>query len=901
MNQSRVYKYFAFISYSSKDAAFAEKVQRFLTYFKLPNRLCKKYPEKPDNVRPIYRDKTDLVIDKLNDSLKNALEVSKYLIVICSENSANPNEDGKNWIDEEVRTFISLAPENVHRVIPILLRNDKNSEVWDCMPPAVKEFGLLAADVQVRGEQRVFSDVVAKMLDLGPDELWDWVGREMRRKKIINRIMCGLVTMLTIGGGYFAWDYFVPKVSYYADYVERYNLPVGVDPLTEDEVKTRNIVYRFTEQGYKLRRVDCCNSVGELSDNKYVWARFRPVSMTIEYRDDKEIEQGGVEKVMHYNKEGKLIRTYSYDNLNTIRFEAIDNKDGSSIPTNAMKGLGMNAEWQPYIPRNVVERKDGYIQKRWYKSWNNEPCVDEYGVWGVVYEQNAKGQVVKERYVDAEGNIIRTRQGVCGENLTYSKDTGYLESVSFVDEKNRLAMNFGEMYAHAKIQWERGNVKSISVYDAAMVPCLDGKTKVHKLVFDYDHQGNNTWQSYYGVDDRWCYNVQGIASFSQAFNNKGNVVKQIGYNEKKERSAGYVGVAEIRYEEELLEKGKVIRATYYGVNGEICRRKEGFALLESYIDEKGRLVKEIVRDEKNDRCFHVNLVSESRYHYTPQGNLDEVSYFDTKGEPCVNMALGVSKIKTIYNHEGLPERRIFYGKDGMRCLNNEGVAEIRQKYNDRGLVEEIFFFDTNENPCIDTSLGYARAVYQYFSHNGFLKSVECFDLNNQRGLNKKGVSKVGYTYNVKGLVKEEISYGIDNKPCLNIDGVAMYEYVYDTQGRLKGTLGRDMKGNVVLLPLSTGGCIKNKYNDKNSLLESVCYEANGELGVNPEVGCAIVRHEYDTNNRHVKISFFNKENQPCMSSTFECAEMRFVRDEYNNVLHFSTYDEKGNCIYNSDK
>ncbi len=901
MSQSRVYKYFAFISYSSKDAAFAEKVQRFLTYFKLPSRLCKKYPEKPDNVRPIYRDKTDLVIDKLNDSLKNALEVSKYLIVICSENSAKPNEEGKNWIDEEIRTFVSLEPENVHRVIPILMRNDKNSEVWDCMPPAVKELGLLAADVQVRGEARVFNDVVAKMLGLGPDELWDWVGREMWRKKIINRMICGLLAVLMIGGGYFAWDYFVPKVSYYADYVERYNLPVGVDPLTEDEVKTRYLVYRFTERGYKLRRVDCCNSVGELRDNQYSWVMSRPVSMTIEYRDGVEIEQGGVEKVRHYNKEGKLIRTYSYDNLYTISFESIDNKDGSSIPTNATQGIGMNAAWQPNIPRNVVEREDGYIQKRWYKSWNNEPCVDENGVWGIVYERNAKGQVVTVRFVDAKGNIIRTRQGVCGVNFTYSKDTGKLESFSYVDEKNRLTMNFGEMHAHAKIHWEKGNLKSISAYDAALVPCLEARMRFHKVEYDYDHQGNNTWQSYYGVDNKWCYNVQGITSFSQVFDNKGNVKKQIGYNEKKERSAGTLGFAEVRYEEEILEKGKVIRASYYGVNGEMCRRKEGFALLESYIDEKGRVVKEIVRDEKGERCFDVNQVSETRYHYTPQGNLDEVSYFDTKGDPCVNMLIGASRFETIYNHEGLPERRIFYGKDGMRCLNNEGVAEMRQKYNDWGLVVEISFFDTNENLCVNPTFGYAKLVYQYFSHNGFLKSIECYDLNNQRCLNKQGVSKVSYSYNDKGLAREEISYGIDDKPCLNTDGVAVFEYVYDTQGRLEGILGRDMKGNVVLLPLSTGGYIKSKYNEKNFLLEAVCYEADGNLGINPEVGCSIVRHEYDANNRHVKISFFNKENQPCMSSTLGCAVMRFVRDEYNNVLHFSTYDEKGNCIYSSDK
>ena len=128
MSSSRIFKYCAFISYSSKDAKFAEKLHRYLSYFKLPSKLCQKYPQKPDNVRPIYRDKTNLIIDKLSDALKEALKVSKYLIVICSEHSAKPNEEGKNWIDEEVQDFVSFDPENVHRIIPVLLRK-KNQTV----------------------------------------------------------------------------------------------------------------------------------------------------------------------------------------------------------------------------------------------------------------------------------------------------------------------------------------------------------------------------------------------------------------------------------------------------------------------------------------------------------------------------------------------------------------------------------------------------------------------------------------------------------------------------------------------------------------------------------------------------------------------------------------------------
>ena len=79
MSSHKLYKFFAFISYSRKDAAFAEKVQSFLEHFKLPSKLCRQYPDKPKNLRPIYRDKTDLAIDNLKDALQIGLENSFVL------------------------------------------------------------------------------------------------------------------------------------------------------------------------------------------------------------------------------------------------------------------------------------------------------------------------------------------------------------------------------------------------------------------------------------------------------------------------------------------------------------------------------------------------------------------------------------------------------------------------------------------------------------------------------------------------------------------------------------------------------------------------------------------------------------------------------------------------------
>ena len=59
------YKYYAFISYSHEDEEFAKRIQKKLTEYKLPSVIRKENPLLPDNVRPIFRDATNLTTGML--------------------------------------------------------------------------------------------------------------------------------------------------------------------------------------------------------------------------------------------------------------------------------------------------------------------------------------------------------------------------------------------------------------------------------------------------------------------------------------------------------------------------------------------------------------------------------------------------------------------------------------------------------------------------------------------------------------------------------------------------------------------------------------------------------------------------------------------------------------------
>lgn len=78
---------FAFISYNHKDVKHAKWLQNKLESYKLPTEIHNEFDDSRF-IRPVFRDQTDLNTGVLSNVLRDQLEASRYLIVICSPNSA---------------------------------------------------------------------------------------------------------------------------------------------------------------------------------------------------------------------------------------------------------------------------------------------------------------------------------------------------------------------------------------------------------------------------------------------------------------------------------------------------------------------------------------------------------------------------------------------------------------------------------------------------------------------------------------------------------------------------------------------------------------------------------------------------------------------------------------------
>ena len=186
-------KYFAFISYMRKDEKWAQWLQHELEHYRLPLNIRQANTDMPKEIRPVFKDTTDLSAGILVEEIQQALEQSKFLIVICS-----PRSSKSEWVGKEVQSFIDMGRSKY--IIPFIVGGKPyadNSEE-ECFPLALRllsdEKELLGVNINEAGREAAVVKTVAHMFGLEFDTLWQRRERERRRK---HRTMVGLATAVT--------------------------------------------------------------------------------------------------------------------------------------------------------------------------------------------------------------------------------------------------------------------------------------------------------------------------------------------------------------------------------------------------------------------------------------------------------------------------------------------------------------------------------------------------------------------------------------------------------------------------------------------------------------------------------------------------------------------------------
>ncbi len=244
---AETYKYTAFISYNSKDNHKAKWLQNKLEHYNLPSvianekgEIIKSYDEKPKTFR-IFRYVTDLVAQNLDDGLRKELDLSRYLIVICSPNSANAP-----WVRKEVKHFVDTGRKK--QIIPFVIKGTPYSNDDDeCFTPELKEAfptgSALGVNLNDYGDDLWFfrkRKAVAKMVSLLIDlpNAYDFIWNRYRVsyiKSIIIKIFIFIFGILAIVFSVAYVKYKEKPFDMYVEVVETNNNPY-LSPLNEIEI-----------------------------------------------------------------------------------------------------------------------------------------------------------------------------------------------------------------------------------------------------------------------------------------------------------------------------------------------------------------------------------------------------------------------------------------------------------------------------------------------------------------------------------------------------------------------------------------------------------------------------------------------------------------------------------------
>ena len=199
---SEVYKYFAFISYNSKDVEWGKRLQRKLEGYKMPATLCSEHGWERKPIKPVFFAPTDIQPDDLNEEIKSRLRASRNLIVICSPRSAQ-----SEWVGKEIAYFHSLGRGSNIRFFIVEGVPNSGDPATECYNDVVRELGMqevLGVNINEHNfrwrylnRERAYVQLITKLLGIEFDDIWQRHKRLMaERIAVLSAVTVAVVTVI---------------------------------------------------------------------------------------------------------------------------------------------------------------------------------------------------------------------------------------------------------------------------------------------------------------------------------------------------------------------------------------------------------------------------------------------------------------------------------------------------------------------------------------------------------------------------------------------------------------------------------------------------------------------------------------------------------------------------------
>lgn len=198
---------FAFISYSRRDERVATDIRTRLEKYVYSTELVapENRPEDKKYVRPVFQDRTDLHVTNPEywDDLKQNVRDTKYLIVICSPNSAMSKA-----VREGIDFFLDTHNDDVNLILPVFI--DGITPMTDVIDNIVKHRNCpiynTARDKAGHMDRKYcFYHILEYILHVDFDKLYNRYEVYARKKRTRKSVVASLFAVLLIFISIYGW------------------------------------------------------------------------------------------------------------------------------------------------------------------------------------------------------------------------------------------------------------------------------------------------------------------------------------------------------------------------------------------------------------------------------------------------------------------------------------------------------------------------------------------------------------------------------------------------------------------------------------------------------------------------------------------------------------------------
>lgn len=154
--ESKKFKYDFFISYKhgDPDSEIASYIQHLLEHYSIPKEIQEKCGK--TKIARVFRDESELSASSdLTKDIREQLENSEYLIVICSPNTRN-----SRWVTQEINTFMEVR--DAFHILPVLIEG----EPQDSFPEILLQTEPMAADFRGKTKKDIRRQCQSEILRL---------------------------------------------------------------------------------------------------------------------------------------------------------------------------------------------------------------------------------------------------------------------------------------------------------------------------------------------------------------------------------------------------------------------------------------------------------------------------------------------------------------------------------------------------------------------------------------------------------------------------------------------------------------------------------------------------------------------------------------------------------------